>query len=199
MTRIFIALDLSDAAREALRRQERRLARALPDLRLPAPEDLHLTLAFLGEVDDETLARVIALSAEVASHARPFELALAGLGFFGPPTAPRVIWAGVGGQMRPLLTLQRRLADALEAEGFPREQRAYSPHLTLARLKRPLDEAAAQRLRALLADPSPAAVRWRVDDLRVMRSDLAATGARYTALSVAPLAGDAHTGRRQKR
>jgi 2'-5' RNA ligase len=194
MTRIFIALDLSDAAREALRRQEARLAHALPDLRLPAPEDLHLTLAFLGEVDDEAVARVIALSAEVASHARPFELALAGLGVFGPPTAPRVIWAGVGGQTRPLLVLQRRLAAALEAEGFPREQRAYSPHLTLARLKRPLDEAAAQRLRALLAGPPPAPARWRVDDLRVMRSDLAASGARYTALSVASLAGDPHAG-----
>ncbi|HEX8729741.1 MAG TPA: 2'-5' RNA ligase family protein, partial [Ktedonobacterales bacterium] len=62
MTRIFIALALSDAARETLRREERRLARALPAVRFAAPDDLHLTLAFLGEVDDATLAQVIALS-----------------------------------------------------------------------------------------------------------------------------------------
>lgn len=195
MTRIFIALALSDDARETLRREERRLARALPAVRFAASDDLHLTLAFLGEVDDATLAQVIALSGEVASHARPFELALSGLGVFGPPHAPRVVWAGVGGETRSLLALQRRLADALEALGFPREQRPFSPHLTLARLKRPLDDAAAQRLRAALAGPPPAPTRWRVDDLRVMRSELAATSARYTTLSVAPLAGGPRAGR----
>jgi 2'-5' RNA ligase len=195
MTRTFIALDLSEAARATLRNDLRRLARALPDVRFVDPANLHLTLAFLGELDDEALALVSALAGEVARHAAPFELALAGLGVFGPTDAPRVIWAGVGGELRSLLALQRRLADALVGEGFPREQRPFSPHLTLARLKRPLDEAARQRLRALLGGPSPRPTRWRVADLRVMRSELAATGARYTALSVAPLAGGAGASR----
>lgn len=198
MTRTFIALDLSEAAREALRRELRRLARALPDVRFVDPASLHLTLAFLGELDDDTLAAVVALSNDVANMAPPFELALADLGVFGPPAAPRVIWAGVGGEMHRLLALHARLADALAAQGFPREQRPFSPHLTLARLKRPLDLAARQRLDTLLAKPTPnpsagsatRPTRWRVDDLRVMRSELAATGARYTALSVAPLAGE---------
>ncbi|HEY7849361.1 MAG TPA: RNA 2',3'-cyclic phosphodiesterase [Ktedonobacterales bacterium] len=195
MTRTFIALDLSEAARATLHNDLRRLARGLPDVRFVDPASLHLTLAFLGELDDEALAAVIALAGEVARHAAPFELALAGLGVFGPTDAPRVIWAGVGGELRSLLALQRRLADALVAEGFPREQRPFSPHLTLARLKRPLDEAARQRLRALLGGPSTRPTRWRVADLRVMRSELAATGARYTALSVAPLAGGAGASR----
>ncbi len=199
MTRTFIALDLSEATRVALRGELRRLARALPDVRFVDPANLHLTLAFLGELDDETLAAVIALAGEVARHAAPFELALAGLGVFGLPTAPRVIWVGVGGETRALLALQRRLAAALEAEGFPREQRPFSPHLTLARLKRPLDAAARQRLDNLLASPASTAAsqatRWRVADLRVMRSELAATGARYTALSVAPLTGGSDASR----
>ena len=199
VTRTFIALDLSEVARTALRGELRRLARALPDVRFVDPDSLHLTLAFLGELDDDTLAAVIALAGEVARHTAPFELALAGLGVFGPPTALRVIWAGVGGETRSLLALQRRLAAALEAEGFPREQRPFSPHLTLARLKRPLDAAARQRLDKLLASPAskPASweARWRVADLRVMRSELAATGARYTALSVAPLTGGAGASR----
>jgi RNA 2',3'-cyclic 3'-phosphodiesterase len=193
MTRTFIALDLSEAARAALRGELRRLTQALPDVRFVDPASLHLTLAFLGELDDETLAAVIALAGEVARHAAPFELALAGLGVFGPPAAPRVVWAGVGGETRPLLALQRRLAAALEAAGFPREQRPFAPHLTLARLKRPLDTAALQRLDRLLASSDSTsgsgAPRWRVADLRVMRSELAAAGARYTALSVAPLMG----------
>lgn len=190
MTRTFIALDLSEAAREALRRELRRLAQALPNVRLVDQASLHLTLAFLGELDDDALAAVIQITSDVARPSAPFDLTLTGLGVFGPPSAPRVIWAGVGGETRPLLALQQRLADALEAHGFPREARPFSPHLTLARLKRPLDDAAYLRLRGLLAGPPPRrTTRWRVSDLRVMRSDVAADGARYTALSVAPLEG----------
>lgn len=190
MTRTFIALDLSEATRGALQREIRRLARALPDVRFVDPDTLHLTLAFLGELDDDALATTITLADEAARPARPFELALSGLGVFGPPAAPRVIWAGVGGETRALHGLQRRLADALEAQGFPRESRPFSPHLTLARLKRPLDEAAYIRLRGLLAAPTPRSTRWPVSELRVMRSELTADGARYTALSIARLAGE---------
>ena len=191
MTRVFIALDLSDAARTALGRELRRLARALPGVRLSDPASLHLTLAFLGEVDDATLAAVIGLTAEVARKTAPFHLALGRLGMFGPVEAPRVVWAGVGGELPRLRAFQRRLADALEPLGFPRDPRPFSPHLTLARLKQTLDEAAALRLRRLLADKPSPSVRWRVAEARVMRSELAATGSRYTVLSVAPFAGAA--------
>ncbi|HEX8995085.1 MAG TPA: RNA 2',3'-cyclic phosphodiesterase [Ktedonobacterales bacterium] len=189
MTRTFIALDLSEAAREALRRELRRLARALPGVRFVDPADLHLTLAFLGELDDDALGAVNALTAAVAQETAPFRLALNGLGVFGPPASPRVVWAGVGGETRRLIALQRRLADALEQRGFPREQRPYSPHLTLARIARPLDEAAYQRLRLLLDGPAPRPTRWQIDDVRVMRSEKATSGPRYTPLSISPLAG----------
>ncbi|HEX8730605.1 MAG TPA: RNA 2',3'-cyclic phosphodiesterase [Ktedonobacterales bacterium] len=189
MTRVFIALDLSDAAREALDRDLRRLARALPAARLSDPASLHLTLAFLGEVDDATLAAVIAATGEVTRATAPFELALAKLGVFGPREAPRVIWAGVGGDLPPLRALQRRLTDALEPLGFPHETRPFSPHLTLARLKQPLTLGGTRRLAALLAARPPAPTRWQVAEAHVMRSDLAATVARYSILSVAPFAG----------
>ncbi len=190
MTRTFISLDLSEEAREALRRELRRLERALPGVRMTDPASLHLTLAFLGELDDEALAAVIALTGEVARQTPPFRLALKGLGVFGPPTSPRVIWAGVSGDTRRLLALQRRLADALEAQGYPREQRPFAPHLTLARLSRPLDEAAYLRLRGLLESKAPQPTRWPVAEVQVMRSELAAAGARYTALSIAQLTGE---------
>lgn len=189
MTRTFIALDLSESAREELRRQLRRLANALPGVRLVNLADLHLTLSFLGELADEALIYVIALTEEVARQTAPFALALSGLGVFGPPTAPRVIWAGVGGETRRLIALQRRLVDALAAQGFPREERPYSPHLTLARLARPLDESAYLRLRAVLDSPAPRPTRWQVEDMRVMRSERAPATPRYTPLRVALLAG----------
>lgn len=191
MTRTFIAVDLSEGAREVLQRYLSQTQRALPDVRLTASANLHLTLAFLGELDDDALATVIALTEGLARQTAPFHLELGRLGVFGPPTAPRVLWAGVGGETASLLAVQRRLAEALEAQGYPREQRPFAPHLTLARLNRPLDESAYLRLRALREGPATRPTRWPVADLRVMRSELLATGAQYTALSVARLTGAA--------
>lgn len=191
MTRVFIALDLSDAARAELGRALRRLARALPAARVSELASLHLTLAFLGEVDDATLAVAIATTGEVASATAPFHLALGKLGIFGPREAPHVVWAGVGGELPALRALQRRLTDALEPLGFARDPRPFAPHLTLARLKAPPGPAAARGLATLLTARPPAPSRWQVAEARVMRSELAATGARYSVLGVAPFAGAA--------
>lgn len=188
MTRTFLAVDLSDDARAALRLTLRRVGSALPGVRLVNPDDLHLTLAFLGEIDDETVAVVVKLAQEVARETHPFALSLGKLGIFGPPHAPRVVWAGVGGNLRRLTTLQHGLADALESLGFPPETRPYAPHLTLARISRPLGAASLAQLTALLAEPLKRTTRWTVADLRVMRSDLSASGPRYSTLSVAPFA-----------
>ncbi len=186
MTRTFIAVNLSEAARATLRRMLRRVGSALPGVRLINPDDLHLTLAFLGEVDDATLANVVTLAQEVAHHTSPFTLSLGGIGIFGPPYAPRVVWAGVGGDLRRLAALQLRLTESLEEIGFPRESRPYSPHLTLARIYRPLAAASLAQLTAMVAETPRHPTHWPVAEIRVMRSDLSAKGARYSALSVAP-------------
>lgn len=186
MTRTFLAIDLSDDARATLRRTLRRVGSALPGVRLVTAEDLHLTLAFLGEIDDEALAAVVKLTQEVAQQTSPFTLALGKLGIFGAPHAPRVLWASVGGDLHRLSTLQQHLAESLELIGFPRESRPYAPHLTLARINRPLVAASLAQLTTLLAEAPSHPTRWTVAEVRVMRSDLSANGARYTALSVAP-------------
>ncbi len=187
MTRTFIAVNLSDAAHVTLRRTLRRVGRALPGVRLVNPDDLHLTLAFLGEIDDAALAAVVTLTQEVAQQTSPFTLTLDKLGIFGQPHAPRVVWVGVGGDLRRLAALQQRLAESLEALGFPRESRPYAPHLTLARITRPLAATSLAQLTALLAEAPRHPTRWPVAEVRVMRSDPNAKGARYAALSVAPL------------
>ncbi len=187
MTRTFIAVNLSDAAHATLRRTLRRVGSALPGVRLVNPDDLHLTLAFLGEIDDAALAAVVTLTQEVAQQTSPFTLTLDKLGIFGQPHAPRVVWVGVGGDLRRLAALQQRLAESLEALGFPRESRPYAPHLTLARITRPLAATSLAQLTALLAEAPRHPTRWPVAEIRVMRSDPNAKGARYAALSVAPL------------
>lgn len=187
LTRTFIAVELPDAARAALQAHIARLSRALPRVRFQPPDSLHLTLAFLGELDDERLDAATQAAIAAASTAPPFTLMVAGLGIFGPPSAPRVLWCGVGGDVPTLLRLQDALADRLEAAGFPRERRPFAPHLTLARFKQPLDPAAPQRLSAILANPSVAKTPFTVDSLSVMKSELLRPAARYTCLCACPL------------
>jgi RNA 2',3'-cyclic 3'-phosphodiesterase len=186
-TRTFIAVELNDAMRAALTNSIARLSRALPAVRFTPPEGLHLTLAFLGELDDERLAEATAAACAAAQGVAPFALTLADLGFFGPPRAPRVLWAGVGGDLAGLTALHQRLADQLYARGFPLDARPFAPHLTLARLKAPLDPAALQRLTAVLQSPTSTRATLPVTALSVMKSELLRPAARYTRLKDCPL------------
>jgi RNA 2',3'-cyclic 3'-phosphodiesterase len=197
MTRTFIAVDLGDEARAHLQREVARLGRALPGVRWVDPAKLHLTLAFLGELDDERLAAAEAAALEAARAVKPFTLEVAGLGIFGPSHAPRVIWAGVGGNVRRLAQLHDALAAALAARGFVREERPFSPHLTLARLGAPLSGPEASRLASLLDPPGQrrdAGAPIAVEHLSVMKSELRRPAAVYTCLRAIPLGADASAG-----
>jgi 2'-5' RNA ligase len=182
VTRTFIAIELSDVARELLARKITRLARALPAVRWVDPSGLHLTLAFLGELDDAQLSAASEGARLAAATSAHFTLATGDLGSFGPPYAPRVIWVGIRGDVSALSTVHERLAHALEERGFPREARPFSPHLTLARLKAPPDAAALARLTAQLQARDRHSAPIPVRHLSVMKSELARSGARYTCL-----------------
>lgn len=184
MTRTFIAIELDDTMRAALTRVEARLARAAPSLRWTDAAKLHLTLAFLGELDDAQVQTAITAAQSAAARTRPFRVALAGTGYFGARWAPRVVWAGVGGETRVLLAAQARLADELAARGFPREGRAFAPHLTLARIKQPLAPAELERLLAAIERP-PAGdtAAMTANSMVVMKSELRREGALYTPLA----------------
>ncbi|HEV8194676.1 MAG TPA: RNA 2',3'-cyclic phosphodiesterase [Ktedonobacterales bacterium] len=187
MTRTFIAVELPDNVRAFLTRAIARLRRALPSVRWVDPASLHLTLAFLGELDDDALAAAMTATEEEASKGTPFTLRTGTLGTFGPRHVPRVIWIGVEGETAHVRALQEALAQRLEAAGFPREQRPFSPHLTLARLKSPLAPEALTRLEALMHEPQHEHASWRVNEISVMKSELGRGGARYIRLQAYPL------------
>lgn len=187
MPRIFIAVELPDNVRTFLTREIARLGRALPGVRWVEPASLHLTLAFLGELDD-ALASAKRATEAAAVASVPFTLRTGALGTFGPRHAPRVIWLGVAGEVPRLLATQEALAQRLEEAGFPREQRPFSPHLTLARLKASLAPEVLTRLQALLREPPQEYASWRVNEISVMKSELGRGGARYTRLQAYPLA-----------
>ena len=187
MTRTFLALELPDAIKAALRRRIERLAHALPEVRFVDVAGLHLTLAFLGELDNAHLAAATEAAEEAASAHAPITLRLARLGTFGSARSPRVIWVGLAGEVAQLGALQSTLADALAARGFPREARPFAPHLTLARIKKSLSDDLLAALARLQGEPAPDAA-WQADALSVMKSELLRPAALYTALSRWPLA-----------
>ena len=140
MHRLFVALDLPDYHKDAIAR----IQEGLPDVRWTDPDTLHLTLAFLGEIDNA--ARREAIEALGTVHTRPFDLELAGLGHFPPRGPIRQLWVGV----RPapeLDRLQRRVVRALRDAGLAIEKRKFVPHVTIARLRTPPPE---HRLQAYL-------------------------------------------------
>lgn len=187
MTRTFLALELPETIKAVLRRRIERLAHALPEVRFVDVAGLHLTLAFLGELDNAHLAAATEAAEEAASAHAPITLRLARLGTFGSARSPRVIWVGLAGEVAQLGALQSTLADALAARGFPREARPFAPHLTLARIKKSLSDDLLAALARLQGEPAPDAA-WQADALSVMKSELLRPAALYTALSRWPLA-----------
>ena len=178
--RTFLAIDIGDNARRLLADLQDRLRRSHPDIKWVAPENIHLTLAFLGDCFPERV-RQLGDTLDTAVHRLPvFDCEVAGLGTFGPPRAPRVLWAGFRQGADQLISLQKVVADAIRAFGMTPEDRVFHPHLTLARIKyarqgKGLDE----RLPPLQA-LSGATVH--INAIQMMRSELRPAGPVYTPI-----------------
>ena len=150
-------------------------------------EQWHLTLTFLGEVDDVRRDRVQARLARAASRSPPLHLAIARAGVFGSRQRPQVLWAGVDGDVAPLRRLAESAGAAARRSGIPVEERRYRPHVTLARCRRPFDVGPV--LERLSSYVGPA---WTAERLHLVRSHLGqgeGRRARYESLVSWPLAG----------
>lgn len=150
------------------------------------PDGIHLTLKFLGEVPRSRQAEIETATATTLSNLQttPFELTAGGLGVFPKPDQPRVIWVGLGGDLSALARTQKQVEMALANIGFPPENRAFSPHLTLGRV---MDVGHEQKLEIgqFLKNYRVDAVlsRFRVTEAVLMESDLQPSGAIYTPLT----------------
>jgi 2'-5' RNA ligase len=180
--RVFVAVELPEDVREAVYRGTARLRQANRDVRwVPAP-NMHLTLKFLGDIDDRRLAPVRKAVAAVAADQAPFDLCLGEVGAFPTLRRPRVVWIGVRGATDALGALAQRLDEQLHDVGFPRESRPYRAHLTLGRPRRP---------GALIDAPSVTVPdrTFSIDHAVIMESRLSPQGAQYEALEVLPFGG----------
>jgi 2'-5' RNA ligase len=167
-----------------------RLAAAVGDLRGQArevgwvrPDNLHLTLRFLGEVDPMTLEHARDAMLVAATATAPFTSSVGGLGGFPSGRPPRVVWAGVTEGGDGLRTLHAALESALVGRGIPGDGRAFHPHVTLGRARSPRGVSG-------LADAmgeGPRFGEFRVAALHLMGSELGPGGSRYSVLAEAPL------------
>ena len=180
--RAFVAVRLDDRSRAALRAEIDHLRRVAPDVAWVAAENLHVTLKFLGRVETARLRDVAAGLEEAVRVARAFDIEVRGLGAFPSPSRPRVVWAGIAAGRDPMNALAERVEQALAPLGFPREARAFSPHVTLGRVREPRRDPRLSRLIEAAENLEFGVVR--VDAVWLMRSDLSTRGARYSEIAV---------------
>jgi 2'-5' RNA ligase len=178
--RLFFAIELPAEVRAALGRLRP------PDeggaYRWVDPALMHVTLAFLGQQPENVLSTLDSIAQRAAGEGRSATLRLGDAGSFGPRAAPRVLWIGLDGNLDALRALQTRLDELLRQAGFSLEDRAFRPHITLARRR--------ERV------PAGAALRWPpvrvehptfdLDALTLFESRLSPRGPTYTALLRAP-------------
>lgn len=181
--RLFVAVELPGAVRDALRQPIAALT-PLSEWRTSPPEQIHLTLHFLGGVDVDRIAQILgALGVATQAHQR-FELGVRGVGAFGGTRRPQVLWAGFEERgVEALKGLRRDTASALTQCGFEIDP-DFKPHLTLARARRPIDGRGREALRAWYD-------AWKdrdfgvlpVTSVQLMRSQLGGGPARHSTVA----------------
>ena len=189
--RLFVAAEIGDtlAARAAdlISDLQQRVSASAPRARLTwaASDRLHITIRFIGEVD-EGRAAAIRTALEPRLDVEPFELVLAGAGAFPGSGPPRVVWAGIEKGRDWLIAVEREIGARLAALGLPADTRPYSPHLTLARVKK-AEGLRSARLFEGLADRQIGTTR--IDAITLFQSRLSPKGSQYAALLRTPLKG----------
>jgi len=179
MPRLFVAIDPSAPVRDALAR----LSHGVPGAKWVAPEQFHLTLRFIGEVDGGMLDEIAEALGDVEAPA--FTLALDGVGHFPPRGAPRVLWAGVNDDAA-LGRLHERIEARLRWLGVAPDRRGFAPHVTLARLK----QAPLARVRDYLAlNGGFATEDFPVTEFQLYSSHLGTAGAVHRVEASYPLDG----------
>jgi 2'-5' RNA ligase len=189
--RLFIGIELDENVRNAVTRTAEalrtRLARAAPhvDARWVRPENLHVTVWFIGEANDERTAAIQRAFALPLATPR-FTLSIAGCGAFPASGPPRVFWIGLADGRESVVGVYDDVAERMIALGIEAERRRYAPHLTIARVKE-APRAEGRAVREALANVPLTPASCRVEAATLFRSRLSPRGATYEPLLRVPL------------
>jgi 2'-5' RNA ligase len=188
--RTFIAIELNEATHRALGELQAQLRheRAAHFVRWVAPENIHITLKFLGAVDAATVPALQRAIADTCAGTPPFTLTIEGIGVFPNLRRPNVVWVGAGGQVEIAVQLAQKIEGACAALGFARDDRPFAPHLTLGRVRRDVSPSDRESIGEMVANAKVGALgELRVERVSVMKSELSPGGSVYTRLAAVEL------------
>jgi 2'-5' RNA ligase len=192
--RVFCAIDLPETIRAKISDHVKYLREDVPEAHASwvNPANIHLTLKFIGEIPKfrvGELSKAASRAAEMSGH---FAIRIEQAGAFPKDGPPRVLWIGIDDFLGKLAELQTRLEEECATAGFAKEGRAFHPHLTIARLRKPQGaRTLAHSHRELGFEP----LEFEVDKLLVIQSELGRDGSKYTVVSQHPLfAAEDHCG-----
>ncbi|MCI0477801.1 MAG: RNA 2',3'-cyclic phosphodiesterase [Anaerolineales bacterium] len=191
--RTFIAIELTDALQRALADTQARFQRdhAARGVRWVAPENIHITLKFLGDVDAAQMPALQRAIADACAGFAPFTLTIGGAGAFPNTRRPNVVWLGARGQIEIAAQLAQKIDAACATLGFARDERPFTPHLTLGRVKRDASPNERQLIGALIEQTQIGDLgELRVERVSVMKSELKPGGSVYTRLADIQLTTD---------
>ena len=187
MIRVFIAVVPPDEYKNALKLAIQDFSEIFPtEVKWVDPAGIHLTLKFLGNIpkrEISTLTERIRYAIDQFPHSE-FKLQLDRLSAFPNTSHPKILWAGLRGEMEKLQILQQAVESQISSAGFPADQRSFNPHITIGRTRRQTDShkitAIGQKLRSISLTNC---VDWIVSDIHIVESVLKPTGAVYTSLA----------------
>jgi len=176
-----MAIEIPDSIKSELAQTQRRLINSgAVDASWTRGEGMHLTLKFLGEVPEAKIPDIMNALTHAAGSIAGFRIDVAGVGTFPNPKNARVVWAGLSGDVEMLLMLRAAVEESMVGLGFEREERKFTPHLTLGRIKRV--RAPAKWLKALEDLREISLSGFEVTSVRLMKSELEPSGAVYTEI-----------------
>ncbi len=183
--RTFIAIELNEGVRAELAILQATLKKSDADVKWVAPQVIHLTLKFLGNIDDKVVKEVQNILSDIVKNFKPFSLSFKEMGAFPKLDYPRVIWVEVDEGKDIISQLAKELEDKLEAINIPKEDREFHPHITLGRVKTSKNK---DKLRVIIEttkfEPSS---KIAVDHLTLFKSQLTPQGSVYTPLFIAKM------------
>ncbi|HXG66525.1 MAG TPA: RNA 2',3'-cyclic phosphodiesterase [Blastocatellia bacterium] len=182
--RTFICIEIPKAITERIEALQRELRQAGAQVSWTKSTNIHLTLKFLGEVSPSRIAGVQEAVARAATVTGPFDIEVSGSGCFPSARNPRVLWVGLREVPQELKRLQAAIENELAGEGFPREEKKFTPHLTVGRIRSPKN--ASRVAEELIAKGFPSET-FRAHEVILMRSELHPAGSIYTPQAVVPL------------
>jgi len=181
--RTFIAIELSQEIKDKLSELQDLLKKAGADVKWIEPENIHLTLKFLGEIDEGKSIKITGAIEDTAKKSRQFQMSLGSLGAFPRIEFPRIVWVGIDKGDKETAVLARELEERIEELGISKEERPFSSHITIGRVKGTLNkDGLANNLKELENYFSGRNIEFDVTKITLFKSTLGPGGPVYAAL-----------------